>query len=186
MSEIKLNIGSGYKKYNGFTNIDGDKNCNPDILMNLDDVNLELPFENNSVSEIKVHHFLEHVGEGYFKLLQEIYRVCKSGAIIDIRVPYAWSDCQINDPTHKRPITVEGLRLFSKKYNNLEIERGGSSSTLGIMFDVDFEIIDFSYVYDSFYNNVMPNLTQLEQTRVMREGLNTAIETVVKLMVIKE
>lgn len=183
---LKLNIGSGYKRIYGYTNLDGDPNCKPDILINLDDENLTLPFEDNSVSAVKAHHILEHIGKGYFRLLQEIYRVCAPGAIIDIAVPHPRHEIFLNDATHVRPITVEGLRLFSKKFNQMEIERGGASSTLGIMFNVDFEIVDYSYVYDSFYDNIIPKLTELETIRLMREALNTTLEILVKLMVVKD
>lgn len=182
----KLNIGSGYKKYPGYINVDGDKNCNPDILINLDDENLTLPFEDNSVSNIIAYHILEHIGTGYFRLLQEIYRVCAAGAIIDIQVPHYSHEIYQNDPTHKRPITVEGMRLFSKKFNQLEIERNGSSSTLGLMFDVDFEIIDYKYIYDPFYDNIIPSMTPLMVERLMREALNVAMETHMKIMVVKQ
>lgn len=182
---MKLNIGSGYKRYTGFTNIDSDKNCNPDILINLDDEHLILPFEDNSVDEIKAYHILEHIGSGYLRLLQEIYRVCKPGAILDIHVPHPNHEVYLNDPTHKRPITVEGFRLFSKKVNRLEIERNGTSSTLGIMLGVDFEIVDFNYIYDGFYDNIVPRLSDELKHRLFREALNTTIEIQMKIQVIK-
>lgn len=182
---MKLNIGSGYKRYAGFVNVDSDKHCNPDIHINLDDENLVLPFEDNSVEEIKAYHILEHIGNGYLRLLQELYRVCKPDAILDIKVPHPNHEVYLNDPTHKRPITVEGFRLFSKKMNNLEIERNGTSSTLGIMLDVDFEVIHYNYVYDSFYDTIAPRLTQEQLIRLFREALNTTIEIEMKVMVIK-
>lgn len=183
---MKINLGAGYKRYPEFINVDSDKNCNPDYIVNLDDSALTLPFENNSVSYIIAHHILEHIGTGYFRLLQEIYRICKPWAIIDIQVPHHFSELYMNDPTHKRPITVEGMRLFSKKYNQLEIERGGSSSTLGIMFDVDFELISYDYIHDPYYQKIVPTLTPLLTERLFREALNTTLETHMKIMVIKD
>mgnify|MGYP002261178388 CR=1 FL=1 len=43
-------------------------------------------FDNGSVDEIFTSHFLEHVKNPYF-ILDEIYRVCKADAKIEIRVP---------------------------------------------------------------------------------------------------
>ena len=186
MSEkLLLNIGAGYKKIDGYLSVDGDKNCNPDYLVNLDDENLSLPFDSDSVDGIVAHHILEHIGTGYIRLLQELYRVCKSGAVIDIRVPHPNHEVYLNDPTHKRPITVEGFRLCSKKFNRLEIERGGSSSTLGLMYDFDFELVAFDYVYDSFYNDIVPSMTQQMVQRLFREALNTTIEIHIQVMVVK-
>lgn len=182
---MKINIGAGYKRYPGFLNVDSDTNCKPDYLVNLDDKNLVLPFDDNSVEYVIAHHILEHIGDGYIKLLQELYRVCKPGAIIDIHVPHPTHEVFLNDPTHKRPITVEGFRLFSKKFNQLEIERGGASSTLGIMYDVDFELIDYTFVHDSFYDSIKPKLSQEELQRLFREALNVCIEIHIKVQVVK-
>jgi hypothetical protein len=53
------------------------------------------------------------------------------------------------------------------------------------MLDVDFEIIDFSYVYDSFYDNIVPQLTEQMAQRLFREALNTTLEIIIKVQVIK-
>lgn len=180
----KLNLGSGYKRFTNFINIDGDSHCNPDYIINLEKDNL--PFNDNSVDEIIAHHILEHIGEGYIPLLKEIYRVCIDGAIIDIKVPHHDHETFKNDPTHKRPITVEGFRLFSKAINKHEIENNGTSSTLGIMYDVDFEIISFDFVYDSFYDTIMKTNTLEQNQRLFREALNTTLETHIILRVNKE
>lgn len=182
---MKLNLGSGYKKYPGFTNIDADPNCKPDVLLDLDNKELVLPFPDSSVTEIIAEHVLEHIGDGFIRLMQEIYRVSAPGAIIQIAVPHPNHEVYLNDPTHKRPIMVEGMRLFSKKFNRLEIERGGSSSTLGLMYNVDFEIVDFKYEYDPFYNDKFKGMSPEYVERVLREALNTVIEIKLILQVIK-
>lgn len=180
---MKINIGSGYKRYEGVINVDQDKNCNPDYVVNLEKD--KLPFNDNEVDYVIAHHILEHMGEGYFNLLQELYRVCKNGAIIDIRVPHPNHEIFLNDPTHKRPITVEGLRLFSKTYNELEIQRGGSSSTLGLMYNIDFVIIGYNYIHDPYYNEIKKKMKKPALERLFREALNTTLEIHVKLMVNK-
>jgi SAM-dependent methyltransferase len=181
---MKINIGAGYKRYPDYINIDSDINSKPDYLVNLESE--VLPFDDNTVTHIIAHHVLEHIGEGYFHLLKEIYRVCKHGAIIDIRVPHHNHEVFHNDPTHRRPITVEGMRLFSKKVNKYEIETGGTYSTLGLMFDVDFEIVSFDYVYDPFYHIIMRTNTTEQNERLFREAINTTLETHIVLTVVKE
>lgn len=183
---MKINLGGGYKKIPDFINIDADKNCNPNILLNLDDENLKIPLENNSVEKVVAHHILEHIGSGYFKLLQELYRICKHGALIDIRVPHHFHETFFSDPTHRRPITVEGLNLFSKKRNKHDIEQGGRASTLGIMFDVDFEIVSFEFIYDSFYDEIFKTMTEETARRFFREATNTTVEVHVLWTVVKE
>lgn len=183
---MNINIGSGYKRFQNYINIDGDKNCNPAILINLDDENLNLPIKNNSVEKIIAHHIFEHIGNGIFKLLQEIYRISKHGTLIDIRVPHHLHETQFSDFTHKRPITVEGLSLFSKKRNYNDIKNNGTSSTLGIQYDVDFEIVSFDFIYDSFYDEILANMPYEHKVRFLREAVNVAIEVHVVWSVIKE
>lgn len=181
---MKINLGSGYKKYPNFINIDSDPNCKPDHLVNLEIDHL--PFPDNSIDSVIAHHILEHMGDGYFHLLKELYRVCKHGAIIDVRVPHPNHEIFLNDPTHKRPITVDGLRLFSKQFNNLEIQRNGTSSTLGIMHNVDFEIINYEFIHDPYYDELKKTLPHPQLERLFREALNTTLEIHVQLMVVKD
>lgn len=182
---MKLNIGSGYSKPEGFVNIDCDSHCNPDILLELDDVNLILPFDDNSIDEIRAYHILEHIGIGFPRLMQEMYRVLIPGGIIDIKLPHPHHDIAIIDHDHKRQLLPESFRLFSKKYNELEIARGGSSSTHGIRYGIDFEIVDYKFTYDSFYDNIVPGMSELMVQRLFREALNVALESHTIIMAIK-
>ena len=183
---MKINLGSGYKRYPNFVNVDSDINCKPDYVVNLDDTNLVLPFPDNSVDEIIAHHVLEHIGTGFLKLLQEIYRISKHGAMIDIRVPHYGHETFINDFTHKRPITVEGCRLLSQKVNKHEIATNGTSSTLGLMLGVDFEIVNYDYIHDPYYDEIKKTLPYPQLERLFREALNTTLEIHIALVAIKE
>jgi ubiquinone/menaquinone biosynthesis C-methylase UbiE len=182
---IKLNVGSGYKRILDYLNLDDDPSCNPDILINLDDKNLRLPFDDNTVDSVICHHFFEHVRE-FIPLLQELYRVSKPGTLWDVRVPHYNHEISIIDCTHVRQILPETFRLFSKKHNKLEIERNGSSSTLGLKYNIDLEIVNYDYVYDPYYNDIVPKMTQEMTERLFREALNTTMESHTILMVIKD
>lgn len=138
---IKLNIGSGYKRYPGYLNVDHDPLVNPDFLADLENLKLDIP--DSSVGAVIAHHVLEHIGPGFFSLMQELYRVCANGAYIDIKVPHHRSEIFFSDPTHVRPITVDSMMLFSKSYNRLHIQEYNSSSGFGLKLDVDFEVIDY-------------------------------------------
>ena len=180
---MKIDIGGGRPHGEGFVVLDIYPHTNPDYVVDLE--RDSLPFENDSVDEVRAYHILEHLGDGFFHCLQELYRVCKHGAIIDIQVPHHFHEVFINDPTHKRPVTVEGMRLFSKKFNDLEIARGGSSSCLGHRFDVDFELVSFDFVTDSFYVDIVRTNTLEQNQRLFRECVNVCIEVHMKLVVIK-
>ena len=137
---MKINIGAGSTQYDGFVNCDYSNLFNPEYVFDLEKDTW--PFEDNSVDEVYAHHVLEHLGEGYFHCLQELYRVCKADAIIDIIVPHYRNENQFHDPTHRRFITVIGLILFDQEFN-----RSGppASSKLGLQFGVNFKTIRFHH-----------------------------------------
>lgn len=196
MEKIKINIGSGFKRFDGYKNVDDDPLVYPDYIVDLNKG--LLPFEDNQITGVIAHHILEHIGDGFLTLMKELYRVCEHGAILDIRVPHHFHEIYINDPTHVRPITVEGMRLFSKKYCEEHVKSMGSSNGMALKFGVDFEIVDFSYTYDPFYHDYINSYYKaLEEgkttpkedwdfQRLFREANNVAMETLIRMVVIKE
>ncbi|MBY0403020.1 MAG: methyltransferase domain-containing protein, partial [Cyanobacteria bacterium] len=105
---LKLNLGSGQNPKAGYVNVD--KFGNPDVLLDLE--SFPWPWETSSVDEIVLHHVMEHLGasaEVYFKIMQEMYRVCKPGALIHITVPHPRHNHFAFDPTHVRGILPEGF-----------------------------------------------------------------------------
>jgi len=104
MSDLRLNLGCGAKHLEGYINVD--KFGNPDIRLDLE--TFHWPWEDNSAIEIELSHVLEHLGqqtEVYLKIIQEIYRICKAGAKVHVRVPQHRHDDLLHDPTHMRAIT---------------------------------------------------------------------------------
>lgn len=192
--KYKLHLGSGYKKINGFINIDDDPLVNPDLSINLDDVNIKLPYPDNSVNEIVAHHILEHIGDGFIPLMKELYRVAEDGCVFDIVAPHHNHEVYYGDPTHKRPITVNGMYLFGKKYNKEHIEKHDSSSGLGLKYDMDWEVTHYEFEYDVFYDAMLKDyfnrkkqnkVSQEEELgiqRLMREANNVAINTKIKMV----
>lgn len=193
---MKINIGSGFKRIEGFLNVDDDPLVSPDFLVNLEKD--KLPFEDNSVESVIAHHILEHIGDNFIPLMQEIYRVCSHGAIIDIKVPHHFHEVYYGDPTHKRPITVNGMLLFDKKRCEQHILDYGSSTGMALKYKVDFEMIWFDYLIDPFYSDMVnafkkrhaEGATSKEEDwafeRLMREATNVAQDTMMKLVVKKE
>ena len=146
-SALKLNLGCGGHRMDGYVNVD--KYGNPDILHDLE--TFPWPWEGNSVQEVQLNHVLEHLGESaavYFGIIKELYRICKAGARIHIGVPHPRHDDFLNDPTHVRIVTPDGLLLFSKSKNRMWIDGGYANSPLGIYLDVDFEIESVNYTLD--------------------------------------
>jgi SAM-dependent methyltransferase len=181
---MKINIGAGDVKLEGYVTLDYDSATNPDYVVDIEKDNL--PFEDSTVETVVAHHILEHLGEGYFHCLQELYRVCKHGAIIDIRVPHHRHESFAADPTHRRPITVIGLQLFSKKFNQHCREEGYASSRLGQYFGVDFEILDHRYIPDDRARQKFQTFSPEQVEEYASEHNNIISEIHIKLLVVKE
>jgi len=96
---IKLHLGCGNQRHEGFINIDCKKTPATDLLC---DIRQQLPFEDDSVDEIECYHVFEHFpvclhanvskdyGEKYdllIKVLCEWKRVLKGGGILAIEMP---------------------------------------------------------------------------------------------------
>lgn len=179
---MKINLGAGNKIIDGFVNCDFDKLSNPDFLFNVETD--QFPFETNSVDTVLAHHIFEHLGEGYFHCLQELYRVCKHGAIIDVRVPHYRHWTFAADPTHRRPILPEGLSLFSKKFNDKHAD--SSASRLGYYYDIDFEILSIDEIPDPNYRDAFNNMEAAQVKQYLNEHNNIVMEYHIRMVVVKE
>lgn len=182
---IKLNIGSGYQRIDGFLNIDNDPLVKPDYLIDLELPNF--PIDENSVNEIRAHYILGHIGPGFMYLMKELYRVCCNDAILDIKFPHHLSNMYFNDPTHIRALTIEQFKLFSKKYNQWHIDTYNSCSGLGLKFDIDFEIVGFSMqpTPGSQWETALQHKTGPEIEQIATTYNNVFQEVNVKLKVVK-
>ena len=182
---MKLNLGSGIKRFPGFVNIDSDPNCNPDYIMQLGKD--FFPFDENSVDEVIAHHVFEHIGEGFFNFLKDLYRVCKDGSIIDVHVPHPRHDYFLGDLTHIRPITVENMLPLSKAWCKNQSYITSSWSGLANQLGVNFEIASYEYVLDETFKQIISNIEDSTQIDWMARAMNNAITEIhMKLIVIKE
>ncbi len=169
--KLRLNLGSGLNKREGFINVDKFAYGQPDRLMDLEQTPWDFP--DNSVAEVVLNHTLEHLGkevETFFAIMQELYRVCENGARIEINVPHPRHRDFMNDPTHVRIITPELLNLFSKKLCLEWQKMGAADSPLALYLNVDFEVV-------SSVINVEPTyLRQMQSGKLSEEQLLEMVE----------
>ena len=155
MSGLRLNLGCGMNRLEGYVNVD--RYGDPDLRHDLEV--LPWPWPDDSVSEILLKHVLEHLGRepnNYLEIMKEIYRVCEDGATIRIIVPHHRHDFFFNDPTHVRIVTADGMSLFSQRLNRQWIEQGFANSPLGIYLGIDFELIDVKLKPSNLWRRLHP------------------------------
>lgn len=137
---MKLNLGCGAQRPDGYLNVD--KFGEPDQKWDLEVI--PWPWPDNSADEVLMSHVLEHLGQQpqtFIAIMQELYRVCKDGALVRVLVPHPRHDSFLIDPTHVRAIMPQTLEMFSRAVN-LEWQRQGAANTpLALYHDIDFETI---------------------------------------------
>lgn len=95
-----------------------------DASTHIADLEQGLPFiEDNAISEVHAYSILEHIHNFIF-LMDEIFRVCREDAKLDIVVPYwSWSGA-ISDPQHCRSFHEETWLHYDIKHLQL-LKRSG-------------------------------------------------------------
>ncbi len=96
---MKIDLGCGKNKKEGFVGLDRVNLPGVDIVCDLDKEGI--PLKSNSVDEVYSMQFMEHT-QDLLKTMEEIWRVCKKNAKVVIAVPYFTSVGAFRDPTHKQ------------------------------------------------------------------------------------
>lgn len=106
---IKLNIGGGETRREGYFNIDRVELAEVDIVADLNAPLSLLP--DNSVDAVHSNHVLEHISN-ILGLMEELHRVCTPDAKIAITVPHFSNPWYYSDPTHVRPWGIYTISYF--------------------------------------------------------------------------
>lgn len=181
---MKLNLGAGSKRYPGYLNIDIDPQSNPDYTLNLETD--FLPFKDNSVDSVLAYHIFEHLGDGFFHAVKELYRVCKHDTIIDVHVPHPRHDIFLIDPTHKRPIYPLTLDMFSKTKNKSDLESNNPETPLGFIHDVDLYVAEYTPVLDQYWAPQFQKISEEQCDHIARSFNNVIVEYHIKWVVNKQ
>ena len=96
---LKLNLGSGFRNIPGYINIDNRESTPADLVY---DITTGLPYDDNSVDEVRAYDILEHIPIGQtVPLVEEIYRVLKPGGKFEHFTPSTDGRGAFQDPDHK-------------------------------------------------------------------------------------
>ena len=112
--ELKLDFGCGPRKAEGFIGVDQHKMEGVDVIL---DIGKERwPWADDSVSEARASHFVEHLAvTERVHFFNELYRVLGKGGTCAIVTPYAFSERAYGDPTHKWPPVVGWTYFYLNK-----------------------------------------------------------------------
>jgi len=185
---MKLNLGCGHDKQDGWHNVDREPASAPDELVDLEQ--LPWPWADDVAEEVLLRHVLEHLGRDpalYLGIIKELYRVCRSDAKVTVVVPHPRHDHYLNDPTHVRPITLGGLEMFSQARNREWLKQGLGNTPLGLYTGVDFEIVSYDVVPDEPWRGQLRRgeITPQDLQQAMRMYANVIMETTIVLRAVK-
>lgn len=98
---MKLNLGCGNLKKEGWVNIDISETCDPDVVADITD---GLDYNDNSIDEVHAGCVLEQIeGNAYFiKVLNDIWRVLKPDGVFTGYVPSTDPNVLHLDPVDTR------------------------------------------------------------------------------------
>ena len=150
---LKLNLGSGPNKLDGYINVDKERSAEPDVVWDLE--TCPWPFQSSSVDEIRASHVLEHLGQAtpiFLKVMQELYRVLVPNGTVEIKVPHPRSDSYLGDPTHVRPITPHIISLCSKSSCKEFAEKGWPNTPLANYLNINFELVSTNLGLTPFWS----------------------------------
>ncbi|MBX9838871.1 class I SAM-dependent methyltransferase [Silvanigrella sp.] len=111
---IKIDLGCGRSKKEGFIGIDSINLPNVDIVHNLNQ--FPYPFSNDEIDEIVMDNVLEHL-DNPILVIEELYRISKNNAKITVSVPYYRSVYAYIDPTHKNFFSSYWFSYFDPNHN---------------------------------------------------------------------
>jgi predicted SAM-dependent methyltransferase len=166
----RLNMGCGLKKIEGFVNADISTNVKPDKIVDFN--TFPWPFEDNEFDHIVAKDILEHLGDtskDFIKAIKEMYRISHNGAIWEVQSPHWRCDTAIDDPDHKRLITMGMFNLFNKRMLLEKLQTEGSDSALAFEHDIDIEICDMQFDYTK------PWADRLKSRQITEEELTYAL-----------
>lgn len=107
---LRLDLGCGMRKLEGFTGVDVHDFPGVDVVM---DLRAKWPWKDDSVGEVHSSHFVEHLtGPERVAFFNNLWRVMAPKATAKIVVPHWSNACAYGDPTHQWPPMSEWFVFY--------------------------------------------------------------------------
>lgn len=172
-NELRLDIGCGFNKKNGYIGLDRSKDVGADYVLDIEKDTF--PFETSSVSEIHCAHLVEHLSD-LITFMNECHRVLKPGGTLTILAPYYTAIQASQDPTHVRYINEKTFCYFTDEYLG-----NGATFEYGISSKYAIETTSFTYI------NLWakPWIPKRIRTWARHHLFNVAVDITVKMKAVK-
>ena len=121
----KLNFGCRGKFLKGWVNVDIQKGNGVDKSFDFNE--FPYPFKDNTFDYVLVDEILEHLDDPK-KVLNELWRICKSNATMRIVVPYCHCLSAFNDIEHKHYFNMRTITLLVHPKRDYKLKSGGKFS----------------------------------------------------------
>jgi ubiquinone/menaquinone biosynthesis C-methylase UbiE len=147
---MKLNLGSGFKKKEGYTNVDVFAEAQPDVCHDL--LITPWPWSDNSADEVVFEFSLEQMGETTAQLitiLKESYRVLKTEGLLKVVFHHPRHDQFYLNPFNRHRLSFEFFQLCSMKYNLDVIPTGVHDNLVAIQHKINFETVSYKPHFDA-------------------------------------
>ena len=175
MSGIRLHLGCGQVRMDGYVNVDYVHTPAVDEIVDLSGV---WPWDDNSVEHAYSSHVIEHLPmredirvDGLVVFLNELGRVLKPGAKAELRAPYGKSQRAFQDPTHRRFIVDTTFHYASRAWR----EENGLSH-----YPITCDLTIASLVLDGLRTDVLTRHPEA-QVRILGAEWDAAADIVVVL-----
>ena len=114
MAIVKIDLSEG-RKHPDSLRLERCPGPDTDVLADLE---AGLPLGDSVVDEVDTGHALAHTAD-FVGAMEEIWRVCKPGALVHVRLPHATSVWAASrDPRHQRLYTIETFEYFDPRRRN--------------------------------------------------------------------
>jgi len=139
---MKLNLGCGNLRIEGYIGVDFRETKASDLIMDLTE---PLEFKNNSIDEVLCAHVIEHlVKADGINLLREIHRILKPDSVLHLHLPlidYLIENCYRPDMDHFQLISIlYGIQRYKGDYHKY----GYTTKTISaLLAETGFKILEF-------------------------------------------
>jgi predicted O-linked N-acetylglucosamine transferase (SPINDLY family)/SAM-dependent methyltransferase len=110
--QVRVDLGCGENKPDGYLGVDSIPGPQVDLVA---DLTRFFPFRDSSVDYLRAHDAIEHWPDR-LQTMNEIWRVCRDGATVDLRVPSTDGRGAFQDPTHVSFWNINSFLYYCEEF----------------------------------------------------------------------